>query len=70
MKGTLVVVVLTLSVLSTPAWAEDSDLRLELETGLRTLRLGQETRAWARDFRCGRMLAGLQSGRTIETRNL
>ena len=43
MKRTLIALVLTLSVLSTPAWAGDSDLRLELESGMRTLRLGQET---------------------------
>lgn len=32
-----------LFVLTVPAWAGDSDLRLELESSVRTVRLGQET---------------------------
>jgi len=43
MKGTLIAMALTLSAWSTPAWPEDSDLKLDLEAGIRTLRLGQET---------------------------
>lgn len=43
MKGTLMTIALTLSVWSTPAWPEESDLKLDLEAGIRTLRLGQET---------------------------
>jgi hypothetical protein len=43
MKATWAALVLLLGTSSVPAWAEGSDPKLELESGLRTLRLGQET---------------------------
>jgi hypothetical protein len=42
MRGTWLPVAVMLLVLATPVWAGDPDLRLELESNVRTLRLGQE----------------------------
>ncbi len=43
MHGTWLPGAMALFVLTAQAWAGDSDLRLELESNVRTLRLGQET---------------------------